>query len=141
MCFIATPAKFMAPSLSLPVALDVGRQTFLVFNRVEVGVAVALLVVLAWHQRTWFAVGFGVAMLACVLVETVLLLPLLDARVTIIIAGGMPARSSLHQLYIGIESIKLLGLFILIVQSCRSIERRVGAKIEDQENSLDPRGH
>ena len=33
--FLATPAKFLAPGLSLPVALDVGRQTFYVFNKVE----------------------------------------------------------------------------------------------------------
>jgi hypothetical protein len=33
--FLATPVKFMAPSLSLPVALDVGRQTFSVFNPLE----------------------------------------------------------------------------------------------------------
>ncbi len=31
--FVATPAKFLAPSLSLPVALDVGRHTFAVYDR------------------------------------------------------------------------------------------------------------
>jgi hypothetical protein len=31
--FLATPAKFLAPSLALPVALDVGRHTFAVFNK------------------------------------------------------------------------------------------------------------
>jgi hypothetical protein len=131
--FLATPAKFMAPSLSLPVALDVGRQTFFVFNRVEIGIAVVLLISLAWHRRTWFAVGFGVGMLACVLVETIWLLPLLDARVTTIIAGGVPPPSLLHQLYIGIESIKLLGLFILIIRSCLLIGRSEEARIEDQQ--------
>ena len=34
-CFIATPAKFQAQSLSLPVALDVGRSTFAIWNNVE----------------------------------------------------------------------------------------------------------
>src|SRR5664280_976623 len=33
--FLATPTKFPAPSLSLPVSLDVGRQTFYAFNKVE----------------------------------------------------------------------------------------------------------
>jgi hypothetical protein len=134
--FIATPAKFMAPSLSLPVALDVGRQTFLVFNRFEIGIAVVLLALLTWHYRTWFGIGLGGVMLACVLVETIWLLPLLDARVTIIIAGGVPPPSSLHRLYIGIESIKLLGLFILIVQSYRLI-RSEGERIADR--NTDPR--
>jgi hypothetical protein len=34
--FLATPVKFLAPSLTLPVALDVGRQTFGVFSLVEI---------------------------------------------------------------------------------------------------------
>ena len=33
--FLATPIKFMAPSLSLSVALDVGRQTFAALNPLE----------------------------------------------------------------------------------------------------------
>jgi hypothetical protein len=46
-CLSCDAAKFLAPSLSLPVALDVGRQTFYVFNKVEwVLVAVLLLMLL-----------------------------------------------------------------------------------------------
>lgn len=37
--FLATPVKFLAPSLTLPVALDVGRQTFFAFNRSEIVLA------------------------------------------------------------------------------------------------------
>lgn len=33
--FLAAPAKFAAPSLSLPVAMDVGRQEFGTLNLVE----------------------------------------------------------------------------------------------------------
>ena len=33
--FLATPAKFLAPSLTLGVALDIGRQTFAILNKVE----------------------------------------------------------------------------------------------------------
>ena len=35
--FIATIAKFDAPSLTLPVALDVGRHTFAPLARIEWG--------------------------------------------------------------------------------------------------------
>src|SRR6187551_3253811 len=34
-CFIAAPAKFRAPSLSIKVALDVGRTTFAAWNNKE----------------------------------------------------------------------------------------------------------
>lgn len=42
MAFLATPAKFLAPSLPLAVALDVGRHTFQVYNRVELLLLMAL---------------------------------------------------------------------------------------------------
>jgi hypothetical protein len=50
--FLATPAKFMAPSLSLVVALDVGRQTFAVMNKVEwLFVAVLLALILTGRRN------------------------------------------------------------------------------------------
>jgi hypothetical protein len=92
--FLATPAKFLAPSLTLPVALDVGRQTFMVFNRLEwlLCVAAAPLWVLGARSRT---TGVLIA-IACgiVLIETFWLLPLLDARVGLVIRGQAPEPSS-----------------------------------------------
>ena len=37
--FLATPIKFTAPRLALPVALDVGRVTFAALNKVEIAAA------------------------------------------------------------------------------------------------------
>ena len=42
--FLATPVKFRAASLDLPVALDVGRVTFELFSKVELGFCAALLI-------------------------------------------------------------------------------------------------
>jgi hypothetical protein len=41
--FLATPVKFLAPSLTLPAALDVGRHTFSLYNRAELALLVALI--------------------------------------------------------------------------------------------------
>lgn len=49
--FLATPAKFLAPTLTLPVALYVGRHTFGVLRPVEIAWA-ALTLVLAWLGRS-----------------------------------------------------------------------------------------
>src|SRR5690606_9509596 len=49
--FLATPVKFLAPSLTLPVALDVGRQTFHWLNRVEIVLAAATLVSACVYDR------------------------------------------------------------------------------------------
>ena len=55
--FVATPAKFLAPSLSLPVALDVGRHTFAVYDRIELALVATLVVLGFWSQdrRRWYA--------------------------------------------------------------------------------------
>jgi hypothetical protein len=51
---IATPAKFLAPSLPMVQVLDVGRWTFPVLALIEWGlvVAVAVLVAIAWRSGT-----------------------------------------------------------------------------------------
>ena len=54
--FLATPAKFLAPSLSLPVALDVGRQTFYVFNKVEWVMGAVLLLMLLNGGSIWLRI-------------------------------------------------------------------------------------
>lgn len=104
--FFATPVKFLAPSLSLPVALDVGRQTFFWFGRIEIVLGV-LTVVAAWsaHRRAAFVAAL--LAVAAVALQRLWLLPLLDARVEIIIGGGTPPASGWHNVYIVVELIKL----------------------------------
>ena len=50
--FIATPAKFLAPSLPMAQALDVGRWTFHVLGLIEWGfvAVVGLLILVAWMR-------------------------------------------------------------------------------------------
>lgn len=123
--FLATPAKFLAPSLSLPVALDVGRQTFAVLNKVEWVLATALLLLVAVLpvRRSWLATAGATAAAGLVLLEAVWLLPALDARVGIIIAGGTAPDSGLHQAYIAIEAAKLALLGLVAVVSGRQLGR------------------
>jgi hypothetical protein len=111
--FLATPVKFLAPSLTLPVALDVGRHTFAVFNKVEWALCVALLLPVLFGARTWLSICAAVAIVLLVAVETVWLLPLLDQRVGLIIAGGQPAASSDHNLYIALDGAKLVALIVV----------------------------
>jgi hypothetical protein len=111
--FVATPAKFLAPSLSLPVALDVGRHTFAVFNRLELLLLVSLLVLalFAPNRRAWLAALAvpGVIVLA----QAVWLIPALDVRVGDILAGRSPSPSNLHGLYIAAEAAKLAALALI----------------------------
>jgi hypothetical protein len=108
--FIATPAKFLAPTLDLAVALDVGRHTFAVFAIVET-VAAVLLVALTLSLGRQPRIALASALVAfAVLLQQFWLLPLLDARVETILAGGSPTRSNLHAGYVAIEALKALAL-------------------------------
>ena len=108
--FLATPAKFLAPSLSLGVALDVGRHTFEVFSVIEVAAAFALLTaaVLIPQPRRILFIAESIA--ALVALELVWLLPMLDARVELILQGGDPPPSVAHSLYVAVDAAKLLLL-------------------------------
>lgn len=118
--FLATPVKFMAPSLTLPVALDVGRHTFAVFNKAEWLLCVLLLAAVLAGGRTWLRIAAASAALL-VAVETFWLLPVLDRRVGAIIAGQPPAPSGLHELYIGLEVAKLVLLIIVVLATARAL--------------------
>lgn len=111
--FLATPIKFAAPSLELPVALDVGRHTFALFNRIELGLAVALLAAVIAGVRRRNAIVALVLILVLLALESVWLLPALDARAEMIMQGQVPPPSALHTFYVGAEAIKLLCLAVI----------------------------
>jgi hypothetical protein len=110
----------------LPVALNVGRHTFAVFNKTEWLLSALLLISVLAGDRTWL--GTSIAGLAIVLVvaETVWLLPLLDQRVGRIMAGQQPRASNLHNLYIAFEVTKLVALILVVLMMAR---RLAGAPI------------
>jgi hypothetical protein len=121
--FLATPAKFLAPSLSLPVALDVGRHTFAVFNQAEWLLSVLLLGIGLIRVRQWLVMtGIMVAVLL-VAAETLWLLPVLDERIGMIIAGQQPGPSHLHTVYIAFDSAKLVALLLVMIDAARSLAR------------------
>lgn len=105
-----TPAKFLAPSITLPVALDVGRQTFRVADRVELALCCLLAVLAAFAaRRQRWAVAFAIPAII-VAVQALWLIPALDARVGLILAGQTPPPSPLHLVYIAAEAAKTLWL-------------------------------
>lgn len=115
--FLATPVKFLAPSLTLPVALDVGRQTFGVFNKVELGFCFVLVAMVLFGKLGRLTVVAVVVTASIVLFEAVWLLPVLDQRVGAILAGNALAPSTHHRLYIALESVKSIALMIVLART------------------------
>ena len=109
--FLTTPAKFLAPSLTLPVALDVGRYTFRIYNGVELLLLVGLLVLGRWStvRSRWYLAL--VAPAAVILAQRFWLIPALDLRVLAIQHGQSTLPpSQLHTIYIAVEALKVLWL-------------------------------
>lgn len=109
--FIATPAKFLAPSLPLTQALDIGRWTFQLLALIEWGLVAlfAVLVILGRppNEVRYMVLGLLLAIGVVLAVETFAIRPILDARVERIIAGQSLGPSFLHNLYIGLEVVNL----------------------------------
>lgn len=122
--FLATPVKFLAPSLTLPVALDVGRQTFGIFSIVEVVASLTVLTVAVLSGGRRRNVVLAVLVGSLVAAQFAWLLPVLDARVEIILQGGTPENSHLHNLYIAIDFAKLLMLSAICWHAQASSPRR-----------------
>lgn len=125
--FLATPVKFQAPSLELPVALDVGQVTFALFNRIEWALAIllAFAALISGFPRAWTLLLGLIAILLAL--QTFWLLPELNERVQVIIAGEMPPPSHHHMLYALAETLKflvLLGMSILSALQFPSLLRR-----------------
>lgn len=109
--FIEAPIKFTAPSLTLPVGLDVGRHVFSALNVTECFLAI-LSVGLVWRSGVGGGVRWAMALVwVTVLLQAAWLLPALDARAALVIAGGHPAASTgLHLLFGLAEGLKVLAL-------------------------------
>ena len=107
--FVATPIKFTAPGLSLPVALEVGHVTFRLFSRIEWALALILLLSAVAGTARARTVLAGL-LVAVVVAQAVWLLPALDARVAAVVAGGTPPPSAHHTFYAVAEAAKLLLL-------------------------------
>jgi hypothetical protein len=105
---IAAPAKFNAPSLTLSVALDVGRAQFAWLAIGEAVLCLGLLVALRGQPRhiwLWVAAPMGLFAL-----QQLALMPALDARTVRIMAGEILPASALHLVYVGVECAKVLLL-------------------------------
>ncbi len=104
---ISTPARFSVPSITRPVALDVGRAVFSMLNRAEIVALIVLLIVIRFsgRARRWWLVCGALALI--LIAQTAWLLPELSARGAEIIAGREPPPSMAHGIYTSLELVKL----------------------------------
>jgi hypothetical protein len=109
---IETPLKFMAPGITTPLGLGIGRLVFRALNAAELAIACVLVVVFVRQASDWPLALLGVVF-TILLVQTFWLRPALDDRALRMIAGDELPPSSLHLAYIALEGVKLIALPVL----------------------------
>lgn len=120
--FMETPLKFLAPGITTPLGLGIGR---LVFIALSVAGWIILLVLTLIGQarpreskRGWLLIA---AMWVIMIVESFVIRPALAARSDVIIAGGDPGDSWLHYGYIAAELLLLAVLVWYVAHAARAI--------------------
>ena len=122
--FMEAPLKFQAPGITIPLGLGIGQLVFFALNKMEIACALLLLIAF-WRARSnerieMILVGIAIIIL---LLETVWLLPVLDARAVEVIAGTASPFSRMHFVYIGFDALKLVMLLMLGIASARNYLR------------------
>jgi hypothetical protein len=108
--FLATPVKFQAPHLVLPVALEVGKVTFQLFNKIELLLFISTVLLAVLSKAPWKSWFFGVFIGLILLSQTCWLLPALANRADIVMAGDLLPTSHIHSIYVALECLKLIFL-------------------------------
>lgn len=112
--FLEAWLKFRAPGVTLAIGLGIGRLVFNALNKVEWVFALVIAItallsntpVISWQN------GLFAIVLSTLIVQTTWLLPGLDARAELHIAGMPVAPSNLHFYFIAAELIKTISLLV-----------------------------
>lgn len=120
--FIETPLKFLAPGITTPLGLGIGRLVFISLSVAGWIILVALTLIAQARPREtkagWMLIA---AMWIIMAIESFAIRPALAARSDVIIAGGDPGQSWLHYGYIIAEMLLLIVLAWYIVRVARRI--------------------
>lgn len=112
--FMEAPLKFRAPNVTLALGLGIGKIVFQMLNRIEIVFAIIMFVSLFFARpATNFALYIFGAIFVLLLLQTVWLLPLLNARAEQVIAGTTAPPPNTHLIFIAFEVLKFIMLFIL----------------------------
>ncbi|HET7360543.1 MAG TPA: hypothetical protein VFI78_01275 [Salinimicrobium sp.] len=119
--FMEAWLKFNAPGITLPLGLGIGRLVFGALNIMEWVFAIVIganLFLTKDEPITKKELLFIVPFLL-LLLQTIWLLPALDARAELYIRGSEVPESALHYYYVGFEIIKVVCLFIFGIRFYR----------------------
>ncbi len=110
--FLEAPLKFQAPSVSLSIGLEIGKLVFNALNKVEWILLLLVIssLLLAGTTKIESVLVGSIALI--LIIQSFYLLPKLNLRIDLVLAGNSSSANSLHFYYVGLEVVKVLLLFI-----------------------------
>lgn len=113
--FMEAWLKFRAPGVDISTGLSIGRLVFGALNKVEWVLAIIIVINFIYTQSHLICIENLLLLIPIVLLtlQTLWLLPALDARAELYIQGTKPPASGLHYYYVGAEILKVVSLIIL----------------------------
>lgn len=120
--FLEAPLKFLAPGVTIPIGLGIGRLVFTALN-VLAGVVLLVLTVVNVRARAGrAALGILGSIWVVYLVEVAVIRPVLNQRSDLVIAGAeSPGTNWAHYAYI-VADVSIVALLVaLIVVTSRSV--------------------
>ena len=121
--FVATPAKFLAASLDLARALEVGQATFGVLRWIDFAALLTLGLLSGRLDHSNTSLILFCSLTTLLMIQYVGLFPGLETRTSQIIAGVEVKKSHLHSIYIIVELGKVACLisYAVIINSLNRI--------------------
>lgn len=124
LAFIETPLKFLAPGVTVEIALGIGRLVLTTADFISVGMLIAI-TLLSIRPRSgrgiWSVLG---ALWVVLIVQVAVIRPMLNARTDVVLAGGEAGESQLHTVYIATSFLLLIGIVIYLVLVARRLPQR-----------------
>lgn len=112
--FMEAWLKFRAPGVDLAIGLGIGRLVFSALNLMEwifSSLIITSLLFNKWPWQNWQSILILIPFLL-LLIQSIWLLPALDARAELHITGSVVPASNLHFYYVGMELIKIVSLIL-----------------------------
>jgi hypothetical protein len=110
--FLEAPLKFRAPGVTLQIGLGIGRMVFRALNRIEVALAVGIVIAVLLDPPRTAAIALLAVAGAVLVAQLAFVRPRLTRRSNAVLAGTDAPRSYAHYAYVGLEVVKVAALII-----------------------------
>ena len=110
--FLEAPLKFQAPGITLELGLGIGKLVFGALTKIEMGIALLIaagLIIIKPLRKYWIYYSIPFVIL---IIDNIVLMPILDARIDMIVNGISVPESNVHWWYVALEFTKLLVLIV-----------------------------